>query len=226
MHSIPLDNENERPTGTERSVDGRALDSILLVGGVMVALYLLVAVISPYESLFLAGSGFAGGQFAFLKIIFPIPSPAYSALAEWQAVLLFEVVPFLLFFDLAVRLHIDPVNRIRSIIVPAVATGFVVSLASFTISNFQYQITSLLQTGHVLNETGVQAFSPSVVFTYVLDPSTLLFAVAAAVLFTCLALAGLSFGAFAGKTPYWMIRGWLTPTEAPDGTLDDGPQTD
>ena len=86
----------------------------------MVGVYLLSSVLQVYERSLLNTFFPYSSQFAFLRGLFP--SPWSADLVDWQNVVLFEVVPFLLFFYFAVRMSIDPLGRIWPAIV---AAGFV-----------------------------------------------------------------------------------------------------
>ena len=106
--------------------------SVLLVGVVMAAIYLIEAVVEAYERLYLSSVGFNNGGFPFLDYIFP--SPGYAAVVGWQNILLFEALPFVLFVSLAVRRHLDPLSRLIQIGVVTVFVGMAVYCVSLVLS--------------------------------------------------------------------------------------------
>jgi hypothetical protein len=182
----------------------------ILVGWIMVGVLLLSAVLQVYEESLLNTFypfGGGGGQFAFLRAIFP--SPAFYDLLSWQTIVVLEVIPFLLFFYFAARMRVD----LLRLSVPAVLTigvvGVFLSVVQSVISLFQDNLSHLLLTGSwALPSTfGTESLETLLASFATLDGVISLFGLA--LRFVFLGTTGLAFGYFAGETPIQIVRKWL-----------------
>jgi hypothetical protein len=166
----------------------------------MVCVYLASAVLQVYERLALNSFYPYTSQFAFLRAIFP--SPAAYDLIDWQNIVLFQVVPFLLFFYFAVRMRISPLGKIWSIVVAAAVVGAALSILNSVLVFYQPNISHLLLAGSFSVPNSTQGGSPLIV-SLLSTPWILL---GNGGIFAALALTGISFGSFSGETPYWTVR--------------------
>ncbi|MDG6924941.1 MAG: hypothetical protein JRN09_00145 [Nitrososphaerota archaeon] len=160
-------------------------------------------------------------QFAFLRSIFP--SPAASAFIAWQDILLFELVPFVLFFYLAVRMRIDPTGKILPTLIAAAIVGAALSVLNSVLAFYQPNISHFLLAGSFAVPNVTQGGSPLVVSLFS-APWILL---GNGALFAALGLTGISFGSFSGETPYWIVRRLLDSSgRGPDEEEDteDSPE--
>jgi len=193
----------------------------LLVGLIMVCIYLASAVLQVYERSALNSFYPGSSQFAFLRSLFP--SPAASVLIDWQNIFLFEGVPFLLFFYLAVRMRIDPLGRLLPTMIIAAVVGIALSALNSILVFYQPNITHLLLAGSFSVPNSTQGGS-SLIVSLSSAPWILL---GNGALFAAMALTGISFGSFWGETPYWIARRQLDPEGESDeeGSLDQASTT-
>jgi hypothetical protein len=200
------DPETAESTAEEGSPEpSNGVSAALIVGWIMVGIYLLSAALQAYETNLLNFLFLNTSQFAFLQVLFP--SPAAEAVLAWQNIVLFEVVPFLLFFYLAVRMHISPLGRILPTVVAIAVVGACVFVVASLVTAFQPNISHLLLSGSFTlpssSETLVAALSS------ILSPTGLLFVLANGVVFAALGMTGIAFGNFSGETPYWIVKSCL-----------------
>ena len=131
------------PESGEDSLNG--VRAVVLIGCVMVGVYLLSSVLQVYERDLLNTLFPYSSQFAFLRGLFP--SPWSDDLVDWQNVALFEVVPFLLFLLLAVRMRIDLMGRVLPMVTAMVVLGIGLSFFNLVLGVYQNNISSLLLNG-------------------------------------------------------------------------------
>ena len=208
------------PRGEEDSASSGVAAS-LLVGWAMIGVYLASAVLQVYENEALNSFYFypSSSQFAFLRSIFP--SPAFYDLIAWQNIVLFEAVPFLLFFYLAVRMRVDPLSKIWSTLVAAAVVGVVLSILNSVLVSYQPNISHLLLDGSFSVPNLSSPGWSSVILSLLSTPWILL---ENGAVFAALAITGISFGSFSGETPYWIVRRMLNSFER--GPDEDGAATD
>ncbi len=184
--------------GEEDNLNG--VRAALVVGCMMVAVYLLSSVLQVYENSLLNTFYPYSSQFAFLRGLFP--SPWSTDLIDWQSIVLLQVVPFLLFFYLAVRMSINPLGKIWPAIVAAGFVGAGLSILNSVLVFYHPNISHLLLAGSFSVPNSTQSGSPFVV-SLLSTPWILL---ENGAVFATLALTGISFGNFSGETPYWIAR--------------------
>jgi hypothetical protein len=194
----------------------------LAVGGIMVAVYLLSSVLQIYENDFLNSVYRYPDEFAFLRGLFP--SPWSTDLIDWQNVVLFQLVPFLLFFYFAVRMRISPLGRIIPMVVAMMVVGGCLLVVQNFIAVYQGNISSLLLNGsftirNMFPNNPMGAFL-NVIFT----PVEIGYIIQQGVLFAALGVTGIAFGSFSGETPYWTLRSWLESGEESQPEVVDAPQ--
>jgi len=209
-----------RDTANTLSDDERDASVVaILVGWMMVAVLLLAAILQVYEESIMNSFYPATGQFAFLRAIFP--SPAYYDLLSWQKIIVLEVVPFMLFFYLAVRMNIDLFKRWS--LLPTVLTmaivGTLLSILESAFSQYQDNLSSLLLTGSWSLPRQLGSESLITFLGNFVSPLGILFLFGAAMQFVFLGVAGIAFGGFVGETPVWALRRWLIPE--PEDTLTE-----
>ena len=192
----------------EEELASSGVAASLLVGWAMVCIYLASAVLQVYEREALSSTFLYpdSSQFAFLRELFP--SPAASDLIAWQSIVLFQVVPLLLFFHLAVRMRIAMSGKLWPTIVTAGVVGAALSVLSSLLEDYQVNISHLLLTGSfavpAFAQSGSEIISSPSVIASILWPPWIILENGA--IFSALALTGLAFGSFAGETPYGIFR--------------------
>ena len=198
---------DSKPEGAkDSSLDG--VRAALIVGCIMVAVYLLSAVLKVYEGALLNTFYPGTPQFAFLRALFP--SPLATDIAAWQNIVLLQVVPFLLFFYFAVRLRVNSLGGLIPTTVALAAVGALLSVFNLVLGAYQNNIAHLLLNGsfNIPNMTGGESVGGFLGFL-VSTPIELWVTFESAVVFAMLGITGIAFGSFAGETPYWILRSWL-----------------
>ncbi len=192
----------------------------LVVGGIMIGVYFVSTVLQVYENELL--STFGPSQFAFLRGLFP--SPLSQDLIDWQNVVLFQLVPFLLFFYFAVRMRISPLGRIIPMVIALGVVGGCLLVVQNFIAVYQNNISSLLLSGSFTIRNMSQTNPMAAFLSEILTPLEVLYIIHQAVLFAAMGVTGIAFGSFSGETPYWTLRNWLESKEESQPEVTDAPQ--
>ena len=196
-------------TGEGSNLNG--VKAALAVGGIMVAVYLLSSVLQVYENELLNSVFRYPDEFAFLRGLFP--SPWSTDLIDWQNVVLFQLVPFLLFFYFAVRMRISPLGRIIPMVVAMGVVGGCLLVVQSFIGAYQSNISSLLLNGSFTIRNMSPTNPMSSFLSEILTPLEIWYIIQRGVLFAALGVTGIAFGSFSGETPYWTLRSWLESGE-------------
>ncbi|MGA2663986.1 MAG: hypothetical protein ABSF83_03495 [Nitrososphaerales archaeon] len=191
----------------EEELASSGVAASLLVGWAMVGVYLASSVMQVYEKMLLSSTFFnPSSQFAYLGVL--SGSPAAYDLIDWQNIVLFEAVPFLLFFYLAVRMRIGTSGKLWPTVVAAAAVGAALSVLSSLLDAYQANISHLLLSGSfaipgTFDVSGSAQSGSSIILSILSTPWIVL---ENGAIFAALALTGLAFGSFAGETPYGIFR--------------------
>ena len=140
MTAIP---EPAPENGEGSNING--VKAAVAVGGIMVAVYLLSSVLQIYENELLNSVYRYSDEFAFLRGL--SPSPWSMDLIDWQDVVLFQLVPFLLFFYFAVRMRISALGRIIPVVITMMVVGACLLVVRDFLGVYQSNISSLLLSG-------------------------------------------------------------------------------
>jgi hypothetical protein len=194
----------------------------LAVGGIMVAVYLLSSVLQIYENELLNTVYRYPDEFAFLRGLFP--SPWSTDLIDWQNVVLFQLVPFLLFFYFAVRMRISPLGRIVPMVIAMGVVGGCLLVVQNFIAVYQGNISSLLLNGSFTIRNMFPNNSMGAFLNVIFTPVEIGYIIQQGVLFAALGMTGIAFGSFSGETPYWTLRSWLESEEESQPEIMDAPQ--
>ena len=194
----------------------------LAVGGIMVAVYLLSSVLQIYENELLNTVYRYPDEFAFLRGLFP--SPWSTDLIDWQNVVLFQLVPFLLFFYFAVRMRISPLGRIIPMVIAMGVVGGCLLVVQNFIHVYQSNISSLLLSGSFTISNMSTTNPMSSFLNEIFTPLEIGYIIQQGVLFAALGVTGIAFGSFSGETPFWTLRSWLESEEESQPEVMDAPQ--
>ncbi|MGD0636838.1 MAG: hypothetical protein ABSA72_02190 [Nitrososphaerales archaeon] len=195
----------------------------LAVGGIMVAVYLLSSFLQVYENELLNSVYRYPDEFAFLRGLFQ--SPWSTDLIDWQDVVLFQLVPFLLFFYFAVRMRISALGRIIPMVIALMVVGACLLVVRDFIGAYQSNISSLLLSGSFTLHNMSQSNPLSGFLSSISTPLEIWFMIQQGVIFSVLGVTGVAFGSFSGETPYWTLRNWLeSGEEEPQPDVMDAPQ--
>lgn len=192
------------------------------VGGIMVAVNLLSSVLQIYENELLNSVYRYPDEFAFLRGLFP--SPWSTDLIDWQNVVLFQLVPFLLFFYFAVRMRISPLGRIVPMVIAMGVVGGCLLVVQNFIAVYQGNISSLLLNGSFTIRNMFPNNSMGAFLNVIFTPVEIGYIIQQGVLFAALGMTGIAFGSFSGETPYWTLRSWLESEEESQPEIMDAPQ--
>ena len=160
------------PEPTPDSGEGSNLNGVkaaFAVGGIMILVYLLSNVLQVYENELLNSVYRYPDEFAFLRGLFP--SPWSTDLIDWQDVVLFQLVPFLLFFYFAVRMRITALGRIIPMVIAMMVVGACLLVVRDFIGVYQSNISSLLLSGsftlHNMSQSNpLSGFLSSILHTF------------------------------------------------------------
>jgi len=194
----------------------------LAVGGIMVAVYLLSSFLQVYENELLNSVYRYPDEFAFLRGLFQ--SPWSTDLIDWQDVVLFQLVPFLLFFYFAVRMRISPLGRIVPMVIAMGVVGGCLLVVQNFIAVYQGNISSLLLNGSFTIRNMFPNNSMGAFLNVIFTPVEIGYIIQQGVLFAALGMTGIAFGSFSGETPYWTLRSWLESEEESQPEIMDAPQ--
>jgi len=188
----------------------------------MVAVNLLSSVLQIYENELLNSVYRYPDEFAFLRGLFP--SPWSTDLIDWQNVVLFQLVPFLLFFYFAVRMRISPLGRIVPMVIAMGVVGGCLLVVQNFIAVYQGNISSLLLNGSFTIRNMFPNNSMGAFLNVIFTPVEIGYIIQQGVLFAALGMTGIAFGSFSGETPYWTLRSWLESEEESQPEIMDAPQ--
>jgi hypothetical protein len=163
--------------------------------------YALESFLQAYEILHLPFGG--SGPFAALLGIFP--GPTYEAILPWQSMVLEQVVPFLLFFWVALGTRLSPFRSTTQLAVLLFLWGAVLALLRFPLLAYAEQAVFSRPLGVSFSYLVGAELTPTFVADVISD----------ATIFLMLGFTAIAFAYFWSDHPLWNFRGWLESEDTP-----------
>jgi hypothetical protein len=192
----------------------RAILAISLVGLSVLLVYTFESLLQAYEVLYLPFG--ESGPFAALRGIFP--GPTYDVILPWQSMVLEQVVPFLLFFWVALRIRLSPFRSTLQIAVLLLLWGAVLALLRFPLLAYAEQVVFSRPLGVSFSYLVGAELTPIYVAGLISD----------ATIFMMLGFTAIAFAYFWSDHPLWNFRGWLDAEDTPyseEGVSHDLPES-